>query len=74
MWTSAQHSFLGLASYYRKFVKDFTEVANPLVELTRKEWSFVLSAECDIAFGKLRNTLVRPPILKYPTLRSPFQL
>ena len=67
-------SFFGLASYYRRFVKDFADVANPLVELTRKERSFVWSAECDIAFGKLRDALVRPPILAYPTLRRAFQL
>ncbi|KAM1014608.1 hypothetical protein ACFX2C_044572 [Malus domestica] len=43
-------SFLGLASYYRRFVKDFSAIALPLMKLTRKEVPFVWSEECEQSF------------------------
>lgn len=67
-------SFLGLASYYRRFIKDFAQIANPLTELTKKDKDFEWSTECEVAFGRLKGALVRPPVLAYPTLRKEFQL
>ena len=67
-------SFLGLASYYRKFVMNFALVANPLVQLTRKEAAFVWSVDCETAFGRLKAALISPPILAYPSLKRPFRL
>ena len=53
-------SFLGLASYYRKFVKYFSKIAKPLFNLTKKE-------ECtEAAFQELKNKLISAPILGFP--------
>ena len=43
-------SFLGLAWYYRRFVKDFSSIASPLTKLTRKGIRFVWCDECEQAF------------------------
>src|SRR6266581_5629167 len=55
--------FLGLCSYYRKFVKNFSLIASPLQELTRKEEPFLWAAERQTAFETLKGHLVTGPIL-----------
>ena len=59
-------SFLGLVGYYRKFIKDFCRVAEPLTNLTRKDVPFVWTEECNDAFLMLKQKLLEPPILAYP--------
>ena len=63
---SEVRSFLGLASYYRKFCKDFATVAEPLQRLTESKTKFQWSEECDAAFNQLRQQLTSPPLLVYP--------
>lgn len=50
--------FLGLASYYRRFVKDFAAIAKPLYQLTEKTAKFVWSDAAEAAFKELRHRLV----------------
>ena len=59
-------SFLGLAGYYRKFVKDFSRLAAPMTRLTRKGVKFEWDAKCDEAFEKLKTLLTTAPILVIP--------
>jgi hypothetical protein len=59
-------SFLGLAGYYRRFVKDFSKIASPLTNLTRKKTPFVWDDRCDTSFQKLKQCLVTAPILVLP--------
>ena len=66
--------FLGLASYYRRFVQDFAQIAKPLHRLTEKSCSFRWSAECASAFQELRQRLVSAPILAFPDFNQPFTL
>ena len=54
-------SFLGLASYYRKYVKGFSKIASPLTELTRKDVKFVWSETCERSFQELKKRLVTAP-------------
>ncbi|XP_034549911.1 uncharacterized protein LOC117820296 [Notolabrus celidotus] len=58
--------FLGLASYYRRFVQDFAAVAEPLHELTKKYTQFQWTPECQAAFERLKHLLTTTPILGYP--------
>lgn len=67
-------SFLGLASYYRKFIKNFSTLAFPLIQLTQKNRKFSWSDECDIAFQNLKQALISAPILSYPTRNGRFVL
>lgn len=59
-------SFLGLTSYYRKFIKDYSEIAQPLYVLTKKNVPWTWSAECETAFRTLKEKLTTAPILAYP--------
>ena len=43
-------SFMGLASYYRKFVKDFSKISGPLTKLTKKHEKFKWTSDCEEAF------------------------
>ncbi|GBG75331.1 hypothetical protein CBR_g19964 [Chara braunii] len=51
-------SFLGLASYYRKFVPRFSVIAHPLSRLTRKNVAYVWCEKCETAFQALKEALV----------------
>ncbi|GBG64361.1 hypothetical protein CBR_g41561 [Chara braunii] len=64
-------SFMGLASYYRKFVRNFSAVAAPLTNLTKKDTPFLLSLH---AFTRLKKALTRVPVLKLPDPTLPFIL
>ena len=44
------HSFLGLAGYYRRFIEDFSQIAAPMIRLTRKEVKFDWDDRCEEAF------------------------
>ena len=60
-------SFLGLAGYYRAFVKDFSTVAKPLSELGEKGRKFVWTEACGGAFQRLKDRLIQAPISGLPT-------
>ncbi|TYK09566.1 ty3-gypsy retrotransposon protein [Cucumis melo var. makuwa] len=59
-------SFLGLAGYYRRFVEDFSGIASPLIQLTRKGTLFVWSPAYESSFQELKQKLVTAPVLTVP--------
>ena len=60
-------SFLGLACYYRKFIKGFSKIALPLTKLTKKGVKFEWFDNCESSFQELKSRLVRSPILTMPS-------
>ena len=75
--TKAVCSFLGLASYYRRFVNQFAKTAHPLTQLLRKDASknrFMWTSECETSFQTLKSKLVSAPILALPCFGEPFKL
>ncbi|XP_068314999.1 uncharacterized protein, partial [Pyrus communis] len=56
-------SFLGLAGYYRRFVKDFSVIALPLTRLTRKDVKFEWDDKCEQSFQQLKHCLTHAPVL-----------
>ena len=48
-------AYLGFCSYYRKFVKDFAQIARPLHVLTSKNVQFSWNAECQESFEKTKG-------------------
>ena len=67
-------SFLGLAGFYRKFIKDFSKIAGPLYDLFKKDKKFVWDDKCQQAFDTLKHALVNAPLLGYPRYGQPFIL
>ncbi|XP_070667389.1 uncharacterized protein [Malus domestica] len=59
-------SFLGLAGYYRWFVKDFSVIALPLMRLTRKEVKFEWDNKCEQSFQQLKYYLTHAHVLALP--------
>ncbi|UYV75940.1 K02A2.6-like [Cordylochernes scorpioides] len=59
-------SFLGLCTYYRRFIPGFSNIARPLHRLTESGRPFVWTPDCQRAMEKLKEMLVAAPILAYP--------
>ena len=66
--------FLGMCSYHRWFIPNFSEIAIPLIKLTKKFAKFVWSEECQVAFEFLKTTLTTVPVLGYPDVNKPYIL
>jgi len=78
-------SFLGMTSYYRKFILDYAKIAKPLTNLTRGEYAkvkasqsrkipVVLDDEALKAFDDLKTTLASSEVLAFPDFNKPFHL
>ena len=67
-------SFLGLAGYYRRYVKGFAAIAAPLHALTRKDSLFHWSEDCQAAFDQLKARLTTSPITAFPDFSQEFRL
>ena len=67
-------SFLSLAGHYRRYVKNFSAIAGPLHELTRKDAVFHWDPDCQDAFDRLKTLLTTSPITDFPDFSLPFWL
>ncbi|CAN6547384.1 unnamed protein product [Malus baccata var. baccata] len=67
-------SFLGHASFYRHFIKDFSKIAQPLCRLLQKEVAFEFNDACSTAFKHLKEALTSAPIITPPDWSLPFEL
>ena len=67
-------SFLGLAGYYRRFIKNFSSIATPLHNLTHHGVPWKWTEECNTAFNTLKDKLTSAPIVAFPDFSIPFRL
>ena len=67
-------SFLGLAGFYRRFVKDFSTIAAPLHELTKKGVVFRWGKAHEESFCTLKDKLTHAPLLQLPNFGKTFEL
>ncbi|XP_059277532.1 uncharacterized protein LOC132031565 [Lycium ferocissimum] len=67
-------SFLGHASFYRHFIKNFSKVANPMCKLLEKEAKFVFDEKYRKEFDELKERLTSAPIIVSPDWSLPFEL
>ena len=64
-------SFLGLANYYRRFIKDYALITAPLYAmLSEKEKRIHWTEDCKSSFNKLKSELATAPILAYPDMKK----
>jgi len=64
------HSFLGLASYYHRFIESFSKFAKPMTALLEKNAKFVWSDQCQASFKKFKKRLTTAPVLVLPDLTT----
>jgi transposase InsO family protein len=67
-------SFLGIASYYRRFIRNFAKTADPLYEILAKSAKFNWTPKCQQAFESLKTSLINPPIMAYPNYDQTFKV
>ena len=67
-------SFIGMASYYRKFISNFSAICAPLTELTKKSVRFSWTDKHQESFKNIKHALINPPILKYPDYNKSFRI
>ena len=65
-------AFLGLVGYYRKFIKNFAKIAKPLTMLTHMDVKFKWKETHCCAFIKLKDAIIKAPILRYPDTTKPY--
>ena len=66
--------FLGLAGFYRRFIKNFAQIAKPLSKLLQKDIVFKWTEKEEQAFSILKELLCNPPILQYPNFSKTFNI
>jgi hypothetical protein len=71
----ALRSLLGLASYYRKFIKNFVKMATPLTNFLKKFFgTYEWDGTCNEAFETLKGILVKTIVLKLPNFDKDFEI
>ncbi|KAL2923900.1 Retrovirus-related Pol polyprotein from transposon 17.6 [Bienertia sinuspersici] len=67
-------SFLGLANYYRKFIKGYSDKVSPLTELLKKGEKWQWTERCRESFDNLKAAISSEPVLKLPEFDKPFEV
>jgi phage tail tube protein FII len=67
-------SFLRLAGYYRRFIKDFSKIAKPMTKLLEKNKAFEWTAGCQASFEELKKRLTLAPVLVLPDMTKKFDI
>src|ERR1700730_15661753 len=66
--------FLGFTSFYRYFIKDYSKIARPLIDLTKKNLRFEWTEKQQEAFEWLKTLMCAKPMLKQPDYDQKFTL
>ena len=66
--------FLGFANFFRRFIKNYSDVARPLEELTGWHTRFTWSPSCQVAFDRSKGLLLSAPVLKLADASKPFRV
>ena len=66
--------FVGVVSYYRRFMPKLSALASPLYDLTKKNARFKWTSDCQTAFEKIKELIAAVPILAYPDTEKAYTL
>ena len=66
--------FMGHASFYRRFIQDFSKISKPLYKLLEKDATFEWDSECQQRFEELKAYLTTAPIVRAPNWQLPFEV
>lgn len=69
---TALRSFLGLTNFYRRFIRNYSNITLPLLTLTKKDTKWTWNEKCEEAFQRLKGELIKAPILASPDFSLPF--
>jgi hypothetical protein len=67
-------SFLGFTGFYRYFIKDYSKIARPLIDLTKKNLRFIWTEKQQLAFEHLKTLMCAKPVLRQPDYHKTFTL
>ena len=67
-------SFLGFTNYYRRFIGDYSNIARPLINLTKKNQEWKWTPSCQKAFNQLKEEFSKQLVLTLPDLNKPFTI
>ena len=67
-------AFVGMTSYYRRYIPHYAEIAEPLTQLTRKHVKFDWNKQRQDSFDQLKAALINPPVLAVPEFNKNFSL
>lgn len=62
--------FLGLVSYYRRFIRNMSDISAPLYELTKASSNLNWTPVHEASFQRLKATLLHPPVLAFPDVKA----
>lgn len=65
-------AFIGFANIYRQFVYDYSKIAMPFTNSTRKDQSFVWTPHTELAFKELRSKFLQTSVFIHPNFERPF--
>ena len=68
------HSFIGMCSYYRKFIEKFSIIVGPLHDLTKKKVKFQWTTKENEAFNDLKTRLISGPLIILPNITKTFEV
>jgi hypothetical protein len=67
-------SFIGMASYYRRFIEGFSKIVRPMIALLAKKVEFRWTPACQESFEMLKQKLTIAPVLVLPDVHKPFSV
>ena len=67
-------AFIGMCSYFRRIIPNFSKTAEPLIAMTRKYARFNWNNQCDKSYQDLKADLTKVPLLGYPDISSNFKI